>query len=95
MLAATLLGISLLGWAFVAFGMGVITLGYFVGWYIHGAEEPIEVPAPELKPPADVNDWSEADGAEFDFKLWKRPSASTKGAAEVATPDAITHGGNP
>ena len=70
------LGISLLGWFLIVFGGVALCLGFFLGWCIHGAEEPIEEPLPQREiEPADLDDWLANEGPLEEFRVWKQPEA--------------------
>ena len=54
----------------------VLAFAIFLGRCIHAAEEPIEAPV-ESAAAADLDDWLAAEGPLEEFKVWKRPTAST------------------
>lgn len=100
MLTATLLGISPLHWFLFFSGVTTIAVLYIVVCICQAiwATPPQlerELVVVEADPPrsiaAELNELLSSAGLEFDFKVWKRPIASTKGTAEVATPGALSH----
>jgi hypothetical protein len=85
-LTATLLGLPALAWFLLFFGAGWLVLGAFFGFLfgrlIKNGETPFKPGPPEQLPvepesPADLDDWLAAEGPLEEFKVWKRPTAST------------------
>lgn len=66
----------LLAWFAVALVAASLALGVLIGKAIRGAETPVFEPTPQPDP-ADLDDWLAAEEPLLDFKVYKRPSAST------------------
>jgi len=74
------LGIPVLVWFVVAFGVSSCALGILIARCIRWAEEgPGEIfPSGEPEDPADLDDWLGQDGLDFNFSVHQQPEASVR-----------------